>query len=117
MDVKDLIVQEIEIFLVKYGNNRNKVSVDFDYEFIVDKFEKAKVNVDSINESFENSFHFNGEAVIERHDIASKFHTTVPVQINGVAFYAEDKQGDNLLIKISIILINDNLKNNNHETV
>ena len=97
----------ISAFINKHGTDRRMLSIDQDYEFIVDGFSNVIVTENSINILSEERIQFNGEAQVKRHDAASQIVSYCDVNFNGDAFLAQDTAGDSVLLRVSLNYLKD----------
>lgn len=94
-------------FLKKHAGNREKVKIH-DYEFDVNSIYHIEINKKSIHELENGDFQFNGSALIVRTDPKSKITTkNVKSTFHGVAFFANDVEGESILMEVDI----DQIKN------
>ena len=102
MDSKKETADIIAAFLNKHGNDRNFIIIDDDYQFEVNSIYDIEIPVESINTLPSGTIQFNGTARVKQQDAASKIVTDVKVSFHGNAFFAEDIQGDDNLLEVSI---------------
>lgn len=96
------IASEIAIFLNKHASNRKAVIVE-DFEFEILGLEDVNITPDSIAGLYQYAYQFDGKANASLLEKASNVTTTnIPAQIQGMAFYAQDSDGDFNLLKIDI---------------
>lgn len=95
------LASQIEVFLKKHAPDRRRVQSN-DYAFEILGLDDIIIPSSSINVLPDEAVQFNGNATARQIDGTSKVITKSKIMFHGVAFFAEDVQGDNNLLKVSL---------------
>ena len=95
------LASQIAAFLNKHAADRSRILVA-DYPFDILGIDNVSVPNTSINVLPDETVQFNGKATIHQVDGPSEVRTKSKITFHGVAFFAEDVQGDNNLLKVSL---------------
>ena len=95
------LASQIEVFLKKHAPNRKRVQSN-DYAFEILGLDDVAIPSPSINLLPDEAVQFNGDATARQIDSASKVITKSKITFHGVAFFAEDVQGENNLLRVSL---------------